>query len=262
MGRREEQLAIRNQKRLQEVTVRNKRRLDKRKYFGVGVNVKEFQKLIFDTVFDEKLLDRAIEEEMKGQENFQNYLDDINNNILDSRPKIQSILGDAYTKGRRRVADKDGNEVKFTETVTEDPAVELLANQQMDYLRNISSKQADVIRDSLAKGVAKGQTPTEIAKTMKGRVKTLTKGRAETIARSEIVKTTNQGQLNTMKEFGATKYIYWTSQDKKVSKICRKNQGPKSRPHVYDIEAAGTPSNPMPVTNSHPNCRCQILIKE
>ena len=89
-----------------------------------------------------------------------------------------------------------------------------------------------------------------------------TKGRATTIARTELVKAHNQGQVETMRALDVQTYIYWTTGDKKVSAICKHNQGPRSKPNIYNLNEAGTPNAPLPVLQSHPNCRCTILMND
>ncbi len=88
------------------------------------------------------------------------------------------------------------------------------------------------------------------------------------ISRSEIVKSHNAGQVDTMQKAGIEHYSYinspeYTSNGKTwPCQICKKLQGPKGREHIYDVQRAGTSEkNPLPVTNSHPNCRCSTVIR-
>lgn len=239
-----------------EVKVRNKSRIDKKKYFGVGKEIREYKKLIRDTLYDEELLER----ELRAEESLQDYFNILNERLLGIRERLRELIFNVMKKGSRRVQTTDGTLLKFEE-LKDTSAIDIIANKQFDYLKNITTAQHSLIRKVLVSGQEKGESIDVISTNIRKRVKKLTKARADTIARSEIVKAHNQAQINTMLELGGEKYIYWTAQDKKVSKICKKNQGPKSRPHVYDLRKAGR-EDPMPVISSHPNCRCTILIQE
>ena len=254
--RRQENLKIRRSNFLKEVRVRNKSRIDKKKYYGIGVNIKDYQKLIIETLYDKDLLER----ELKSEEGLSDYFHTLNERLLSIKDDIRAIIFDTMKKGSKRVQDKDGNVLKFEE-LEDTGAVDIITNQQFDYLKNVTQAQHEKIRQDLVKGKERGLSVPEISQNIQKSAKQLTEARANTIARSELVKSHNLGQVNTMKQMGATQYIYWTAQDKKVSNICKKLQGYPSKPNVYDLDKAGK-GHPLPVKDSHPNCRCCILIKD
>ncbi len=75
----------------------------------------------------------------------------------------------------------------------------------------------------------------------------------ERLARSETAMAQSDGKLEQYRAAGVTVVDYVTANDSKVSKICRRleAEGP------YAIDRV-----PVPVRDSHPNCRCTILARE
>jgi len=257
-----EQLQIRRN-RAQEVNVRNRSRIDNRKYFGIKKNIKEYEKIIFNNLYDEELFNSIVKEgATEGLSDlFQEYLAVVTNRFFNFAEVVSALFDDTFEKGSKRVQTKNGELVKFGE-VQDDQALEIIKNRQFTYLKNITDRQADIVQQEIAKGLEQGLSIPEVSNNLQKKVKSFTKSRANTIARTEMVKAHNEGTLNTMRELGVETYIYWTAGDKKVAEICRKNQGSRSKPNVYQVKGAGNPNQPLPVINSHPNCRCSILIND
>lgn len=230
-------------------------KINKRKYYGVKINEKEYRKQINDHFYQPKLLDKLF----KGSESLatkaNQYLFQIGSTYDKLLASAKSILGDAYRKGSKRVIDNSGDTIKLDEPVDE-TTVDVITGQQVTYYDNLTGAQSRKINKIIEDGVAAGITDDEIAAEIKGSVKSISASRSRMIARTEIVKTHSIAQTETMKQAGVEQYNYITANDKKVSKICRKNQGAKGREKIYETALAGTPQNPLPVINSHPNCRC------
>lgn len=254
-----EQLA----KRSREVRVRNTKRIDRRKYFGVKRQMKEYEKLILNNLYDEELFNNVVLESSKENlsDFFSQYLSVLSERFFDMRDEIDGFFNKSFERGSKRVQDRNGNPIRVDEVV-DSRALEVLKQQQFTYLSNITEKQSEIVQSEIAKGITEGLSSEQVALNMQSKVESLTKARALTISRTELVKAHNEGQLNTMRSVGAEKYIYWTTGDKKVAEICRIHQGSRSNPNVYSLNQAGTTSNPLPVVNSHPNCRCTILIAD
>lgn len=79
----------------------------------------------------------------------------------------------------------------------------------------------------------------------------MTKARANRIARSEVIRASAAGTKQAMTEMGVKYYIWITAQDRDVCPICKKIA---RRRYVV-----GDAYSPMPVKDSHPNCRCAIV---
>jgi len=238
-------------------TKKARRLIDKKKYYGVKTNIKEYQNEIFNTFYDETLLKQTIGTEALT---LVNYFQDISLKINELLEKAKEILLDSFQKGSKRLLDKNGNAIKFDE-IKDSRAIDFLVNQQTDYYKGITEAQSRKANKLIALGLEKGESFEETAKKINSSIKGLTKARSLNIARTEIVKSHTVGQIQTMKEAGVEHYNYITANDSKVSKICRKNQGPKGRERIYNVALAGTEQNPLPVINSHPSCRCVIVVR-
>ena len=237
-----------------------RRKINKRKYFGVKGNSRQYRKDIYNTFYDRDLLKRSLKTEgvTKG---VADYFTAINKRMGALLNKAIKILRDTYDKGTKRIMDQDGNEVRLEEP-EDTVAINQLIGEQQTYYANVSEEQSKKVNQIIADGLEDGTPTKKIASRINQSVRKISSRRANTIARTEIVKSHNLGQVETMRQAGIKKYNYITANDNKVAEICKKNQGPKGRERIYEIAKAGTPDNPLPVINSHPNCRCTVVIKK
>lgn len=247
-----------------EASPKARRLINKRKLYGVGVEIRDYKREIIKVFYDEEIIKKLFKRESvefnKESFNFvDDYFNEINRKIAGLLEKAKEFLLNSFFKGSIRVQDKDGNAVSFGE-VKDKSAIDILINQQTAYYKNLTEEQSKRVNQIIAKGLRQGKSYAEVAAEIKLRIKRLTFQRADNIARSEIVKSHSLGQMQTMKETGIKFYNYITSDDNKVSEICKHNQGPKGREKKYLVDLAGTPENPLPVTNSHPRCRCCTVI--
>ena len=251
---------------LKSATKKARRLIDKKKYYGVKGNVTQYRKAIFETFYDKDLVKNLLSEELPFhfKEDFNdvvaNYFRNINEKIAELLEKAKEILLDSFQKGSKRLMDKDGAVVKFDE-IEDTEAINKLIGEQQDYYEGITQAQSEKVNRVIADGLEKGQSTEKISERVHSSIRSISSKRAMRISRTEIVKSHTLGQVQTMKEAGIEQYNYITANDKKVSKICKHNQGPKGREKIYDVQYAGTPSNPLPVINSHPNCRCAVVIR-
>lgn len=107
---------------------------------------------------------------------------------------------------------------------------------------------------ALTAGEFDGQNPVNVAAALRERF-----GGGnynwERLAASEISMAQSDGKLELLRQQGITRYDYETANDAKVSAICRA------------LAAAGPylladPSSPVPVRDSHPQCRCTIMPRD
>lgn len=106
---------------------------------------------------------------------------------------------------------------------------------------------------ALASGEFDGQNPINVARELSARFDA-GEYNWERLARSEIAQAQSTGKLDLYREQGVTTYDYETAGDGKVSRICQ------------DLAAAGPyrvddPGAPLPMRDSHPNCRCTIVAR-
>jgi len=127
--------------------------------------------------------------------------------------------------------------------------VQLLATRTLEDLKGVSRTMATRMSRILSQGLIDGSGPEVIAKEMTAQIKSLTKARALTIARTEIINAHSEGQLDAFEKLGVedvgVRAEWSTALDDRVCPECEKNEGT-----VFTIdEARGL----IPL---HPNCRC------
>lgn len=229
--------------------------INKKKYYGVKINVKQYKSAISSYFNNTKLLSSILKGKESLNQKMNKYFFELSNDYSALLIQARSILGDSFEKGTKRVLDSKGNTISMDEPVDQ-RAVDILTTQQTVYYDNLTHAQSTKTNKIIAKGLEEGKTNIEIADEIESSIKNISNTRALRIARTEIVKSHTIAQTETMIQAGIEEYNYITSNDRKVSKICKHNQGAKGREKIYKTELAGTPQNPLPVINSHPNCRC------
>ena len=244
----------RNFRKRFEATPKARKIIDKKKFYGVKINIKVYRKSIVEHFFNKSLLINSLGGDGDIFQKMQGYFFKIRS--YDNLLKIagKNII-DAFKKGSKRVMDNSGDIIKLEEPIKETSA-ELIKLQQTEYYDNITKAQSDKVNNIIQKGIDEGKIDKQVADEIIKSIKSITEKRAIRIARTEIVKVHTIGQIETMHQAGIEEYNYITSNDKKVSKICSKHQGAKGKEKIYKTAYAGTSDNPLPVLNSHPNCRC------
>jgi SPP1 gp7 family putative phage head morphogenesis protein len=104
---------------------------------------------------------------------------------------------------------------------------------------------ASDLSDALAEGFNNGESINQIADRI-SEVFNVSGNRAQTIARTEILGASNQGNLLGYKESGIGQVEWLTARDERTCEICNPMDG--------DIENIGD-APPLPAS-THPNCRC------
>jgi SPP1 gp7 family putative phage head morphogenesis protein len=146
----------------------------------------------------------------------------------------------------------------------DDPLVVQAIEQLRDSMRDhLARRGLELVTDGVARtfrqkivaalvaGEFDGQNPINVANELRRRFDAGDYN-WERLARSEIAMAQSDGKLDLYEQQGVTWVDYETADDSKVSAICR------------ELEAAGPyliRSAPIPVRDSHPNCRCTIRAK-
>ncbi|MFW5902619.1 MAG: phage minor head protein [Promethearchaeota archaeon] len=258
------------------ISDKTRRKIARKRRHGVKKNITNYSKDIFNAFYDEKLLKETINKTLNNEnyltENltdaFTDYLKKVNQNIKNLLSKAQEYIEDSYKKGTDRILDENGEKVKI-EAEPDEQAIKVLTNEQKRNFESMNKQQTRIVNNIVTKGIEKGKSQEEIAKEIQNRVKQTTKSSANRISRTEIVKSHNVGQVETMQKAGIKYYSFinspkYTGKDGKTYPciICRKLQGGRGREHIYLVERAGTSEkNPLPVTQSHPNCNCTTVIR-
>lgn len=126
--------------------------------------------------------------------------------------------------------------------------IKLLAGRSFDDLDGVTSQMSTAMSRTLTDGLVRGMNPNDIARELDQNLD-LGRSRAETIARTEIIRAHAEGQLTAMKELGVEEVgvaVEWsTAGDDRVCKLCEPLEG-----MILKLdEAAG-------MIPRHPNCRC------
>jgi SPP1 gp7 family putative phage head morphogenesis protein len=105
--------------------------------------------------------------------------------------------------------------------------VKLLAGRSFDDLEDITSTMSNRMVRALADGLVRGQGPREIARTLAAEVD-IGRGRAETIARTEIIRSHAEGQLEALEQLGVESVgvaVEWSIADENACPRCQAMQG-------------------------------------
>lgn len=130
--------------------------------------------------------------------------------------------------------------------------IKILASRTYQDLVGINEAMATGISRSLLDGLVRGDNPRTIADDIEENVEGIGAYRAETIARTEIIRAHAEGQLDALEAMGVEQVgvmVEWsTAGDDRVCSLCEELEGV-----VLKLSEA---HNKIPF---HPNCRCSFL---
>ncbi|MDB4786195.1 minor capsid protein [bacterium] len=130
--------------------------------------------------------------------------------------------------------------------------IKLLVGRVYTDLKGVTDVMASQLSRELAEGFAAGQNPRQIAKNINNRIDKIGITRARTIARTEVIRSHAEGQLDTLEDLGVKEVgvaVEWsTAGDDRVCPQCQPMEGVVLKMK----EARGT----IPL---HPNCRCAYI---
>jgi len=146
-----------------------------------------------------------------------------------------------------------GSKAQFLESAFGGPIgtkqLEMLATRSFEQLRGITAAMGQKINISLTNGLAHGHSPRKIAREMAKTIDGMTKQRAVVMARTEIVHSYAEGQLDSLEQLGVeevTAFVEWsTAGDDRVCPTCQPLEGVVMKLK----EARG-------ILPRHPQCRC------
>ncbi len=129
--------------------------------------------------------------------------------------------------------------------------IQLLSGRTFSELKGMTDGMAQVLTRDLADGLARGDNPRDIARNLTKSLD-ISQRRAETIARTEIIRAHAEGALDAMEKMGVEEVgvmVEWSStDDSRVCPLCRPLDG-----IVLKLsEARG-------MFPRHPNCRCSPI---
>lgn len=156
-----------------------------------------------------------------------------------------NLTGDFYTPNRDQfLRSAFGSHIGIER-------VNQLASRSFGDLKNVTTDMSTRMSRTLLEGLVDGSHPNDIAKDLSKDID-ISLSRAETIARTEIIRAHAEGQLDAMERMGVAEVgvqVEWvTAGDDAVCPRCEAMEGV-----VMEIEKA---HNMLPL---HPNCRCAFL---
>jgi len=133
--------------------------------------------------------------------------------------------------------------------------IEMLYERAFENMKGLTDTMKGQLGRILADGVAHGQGARKVAREMRKSIKTLSRGRASTIARTEMIYAHAEGQLDSFELLGveevSAKVEWSTAGDDRVCPECASYEGV-----VYKVKDA---RGLIPL---HPNCRCAWMPAE
>lgn len=174
----------------------------------------------------------------------------------DSRPKVKQWQESPEAQERLEWYNR-GTREEFLRSAFYRPVskekVQLLASRTFTDLKGTTEAMASRIAHTLVDGLTRGANPREIGRDLAKEVD-VGKVRAQTIARTEIIRTHAEGQLDAFEQLGLTEVgvmAEWSTagaNDKRVCKLCRPLDGV-----VMTVQEA------RGLLPRHSNCRCAWL---
>ena len=167
---------------------------------------------------------------------------------------FESVRGKPVLDGR--LDFYEGSKAEFLRESFANPQtidkVKMLSGRVFTELKGVTDAMAVQMQRTLVDGFVQGKGPRAIAKDLTRAVQDIGYKRATVIARTEIVRTYNEGQLNSLERLGVEEVgvapEWSTAKDGRVCPLCRPMEGV-----VFKIkEARG-------MLPRHPNCRCAFI---
>lgn len=191
-----------------------------------------------------------------------------------------SYVESAFFGGSKRVIGRNGKTLKLN-PITNKWAVDYLQRNQFRYLKRLVQYQQNKIGDILQQGAVEGESIPTIAKKIEMTVGTITRHRANTISRGEMIHSHSLGLLQTMKENEIEHYKWMANYNPGVGKnrepchICKALHKKVFRTDLpiwgssfkgktksaVNAEISNLRGNYafLPAKSTHPHCRCAII---
>lgn len=162
-------------------------------------------------------------------------------------------LEDAGRNARRAgIAVPDETVGASIQVPVHEDALQLLYTRNFQELQGITAAVDQQVSRTLAEGVAAGEGPRDIARSITDRVNKIGKTRSTVLARTEVIHAHSEASLNRFEQLGvdevSAKVEFQTAGDTRVCPICETLEG-----RTYSIDQA---RGVLPI---HPMCRCAWL---
>jgi len=242
--------------------------LDRRKHWGVETRVEKYKETVLSNIDLSQLeetLDSFNEENAVTESLFDNIASQIDfSNLFAAATvdELQEIIVEMFEKGSSRVLTTDGDTLSVEFGERPERIISQLEQQEI-FLKNLSEDAEERVRDIIIQGSEEGKSIGQMKDEIMDGVEDMTEHRAETTARSELVKASNEGTEAAMDEAGIDSVMIDASIDNQTCEAgtfdvtiegetytsCREWDG-------ETFDRRNTPSIPR---DSHPSCRCALL---
>ena len=147
----------------------------------------------------------------------------------------------------------EGSKKQFLESAFNQPErlskLRLLGTRVFSELKGVTAVMGQQMSRTLAEGIAQGYHPQKIARSLSKTVDGITRQRARTIARTEVIHAHAEGQLDSFEDLGVEKIglmAEWSAApDDRTCSLCADMDG-----------AVMTIAEARGLIPRHPNCRC------
>lgn len=224
-------------------------RIHRKNRYGTVKLQRAYERWLTRSLSPNKAVDAALAE-LRGSrsESLDDYFESLTDALLKAIPALRGLLEDAYEQGSGRVYQPDGSVVRF-EVPSYEAAVDSLTNDGLKLARKLASDQREKARAVLVEATEKGWSVNKTRDQLTDRVRKLTENRARTIARTEVSRAQTKALGDTMKTAGIERYLWIAALDTRTCEQCKSYHR-----REYEVD-----KGPMPVRDSHPNCRCVVV---
>lgn len=254
--------------KLRRTLEQNKDELDRKKHWGVETRADKYKETVVDNIdFSEleEVLDQFEDEKVVTESLFDNIASQISfENLFKAEvvDELKGIIGEMFERGSSRVLTTDGE----TLSVSFDEAPRRLMDQleqQEVFLKNLQADAEERVKQSIKQGAEEGKSIGEMKGDIMDDVEGMTEQRAETTARSELVKASNEGTEAAMEEAGIEEVMVDASIDRQTCDPGTFDVTIEGETYTscreWDGEVFDRRSSPSIPRNSHPNCRCALI---
>jgi len=244
-------------------------RILRNRNYGYSKLINSYTEDIYKAVFNEKEMKERINLSLnpyKNKEALKDYLDSYTLRLNKLFDKLTKYFTAVFMHGSSRVMDTKGNKLKFDVPEYKGP-IEEIKNFNMKLLAKINAQQEEIIKAELTKGILSGKSYSQMADDIVSKIDNFSRNKAIVIARTETQRAHQTAMYKTMKDNGIKKYQWLSAGDDRVAPLDK-----SLHRHIFNIGEEGfmdwvgfdgktytIHKSPIPVRDSHINCRCVIV---
>lgn len=246
-------LGVRRLARQRKIKRQNRvyhRKVSKRKHYGVQTRIDKYAEMMRRSVRLDPVLQRLqeLEENIGVVEELLRLVQVNSGFTADEERQVQDLLRESFERGSKRVFNLQGDAIRPSDPPS-DIAIASLFDDQRGYLSKIVNDVGDVVVSEVGKALSGEQSVFDAQRAIEKRGRNVSRYRAERIARSEMIKASAKGTQQSFVELGVDSVVWLATEDSRTCQTC------------LDLHMSewSTKRAPLPVQDSHPNCRCTLV---